>query len=376
MGNMATSSDFSPDSFKARLSEILETSAAVGRRKGPSVAFVKQSEHLKYQPRENLGLVGDSDITKGYQGVAVIAGPPGSGKSLAAVSLGIAGALGTGHWMGRPVHRQFRTLIVQCENGAGRLKKEFAAMAAAYPKTDFDPWLRISLPPEGGLPFHRPEFRRELSRMVDEFRPDVVIVDPWTAVAAEDAAKDIIEKLAEMRSCLPAGDECPALVIVAHTKKPRAEDKGNRGRALMYSVSGSQALVATARSVFVLLPYTDDIQDDRVLWACAKLSDSDTAPADSVWHRRLGTLFQHCDDDPEAFWKDPSERPAMWLTAEMLQDVLTRPAKAAMTQTRLCDTLAEKFNGGRGASSVHKWLKRGEFAALLSTTGGLVSWKG
>lgn len=375
LGGLADGPDVSLDTVRGRLAELLDNTSRAGRVKGPTLSFVKLSEHIGYRPAEDLCLIGDNDIQKGYQGITVIAGPPGSGKSLAAGSLAVAGALGRGLWMGRPVHRPFRTLIVQCENGGRRLQREFAAMQEAYPDVDFDAWIRVSLPPEGGLPFHRAEFRRDLARAVEEFKPDVVIVDPWTAVAAEDAAKDIVEKLAEMRSCLPPGDSCPALVIVAHTKKPRAEDKGNRGRALMYSVSGSQALVATARSVFVLLPFTDDIQDDQVLWACAKLSDSENPPADSVWHRRLGRLFQPSTANPEDYWKDADARPAQWLTVDMLRDVLTKPAPATMTQNRLADSLAERFNGGRGASSVHKWLKRPEYAEHLSVQSGLISWK-
>jgi len=374
LSGMADGPDVSLDAIRGRLAELLDNTAKAGRAKGPSLSFVRLSEHIKYKPAEDLCLVGDNDIQKGYQGITVIAGPPGSGKSLAAGSMAVAGALGRGNWMGRPVHRQFRTMIVQCENGGRRLQREFAAMQEAYPGVDFDAWIRTSLPPEGGIPFHRPEFRQALARAVEEFKPDVVIVDPWTAVAAEDASKDIVEKLAEIRSCLPAGDSCPAVVIVAHTKKPRAEDKGNRGRALMFSVSGSQALVATARSVFVLLPFTEDIQDDRILWACAKLSDSDAPPADSVWHRRLGQLFVSCDADPEDYWKDPDARPAQWLTVEMLRDVLTNP-NASMTQNRLAETLAERFNDGRGASTVHKWIKKPEFASHLSVQAGLLYWK-
>jgi hypothetical protein len=46
-----------------------------------------------------------------------------------------------------------------------------------------------------------------------------------------------------------------------------------------------------------------------------------------------------------------------------------------MTQNRLAETLAERFNDGRGASSVHKWLKRPEFSSHLSVQAGLISWK-
>lgn len=359
--------------LREEFSELADTAQKIGRPRTAALTAVRMSDHLRYQPAEALGLVGDTDVTKGYQGVTIIAGPPGSGKSLAAGSLAVAGAIGRGYWMGRQVHRQFRTLIVQCENGAMRLRKEFEAMAKHHPDVDFDSWVRVTLPPEGGLPFHRPEFRRELARCVEDFQPDVIVVDPWTAVAAEDSSKDIIDKLAEMRSILPPGDKCPALVIVAHTKKPRQEDKGNRGRALMFSVSGSQALVATARCVYVLLPFTDDIQDDRVLWACAKLSDSENPPADTVWHRRLGTLFRHCDDNPEDYWQEADKSDRQWLTLEMVEKAMANGR--IVTQSRLAEDLADTYNQGSGKSTVHRLLKRPPFSDHLSNDGGLLSWK-
>lgn len=370
LADLATADGLTLDQIREEFDEISDTAHKIGKAKRKAVTVVKLSDHLKYQPNETLGLVGDGDITKGYQGVTVIAGPPGSGKSLVGTSLAIAGAIGQGYWMGRKIHRRFKTLVIQCENGAARLKKEFEAMRSNYPDVDFDDCIRVTLPPEGGLPFHRPEFRREIGRLVEEFGPDVIILDPWTAVAAEDASKEIIDKLAEIRSMLPAGDACPALVIIAHTKKPRTEDKGSRGRALMYSVSGSQALVSTARCVYVLLPFTDDIQDKRVLWCCSKLSDSENPPADSVWFRRLGGMFQHCDDNPEDFWNEDRRENRDWLTPEMIQTVLKDGA--TMTASRLAQNLADQFNDGKGKSSVHKWLKRPEFSELLVEHAGLL----
>lgn len=368
---LASDATLTLDKLQEEFADLSDTAQKIGRTKAAALVAVKMTDHLAYTPSEALGLVGDTDVTKGYQGVTVLAGPPGSGKSLAAASLAIVGAIGKGYWMGRQVHRQFRTLIVQCENGAMRLKKEFEAMRRHHPGVDFDSWVRVTLPPEGGLPFHRPEFRRELARLVGDFKPDVLVVDPWTAVAAEDAAKDIIDKLAEIRSMLPPGDQCPALVIVAHTKKPRQEDRGNRGRALMYSVSGSQALVATARCVYVLLPFTDDIQDDRVLWACAKLSDSENPPSDTVWHRRLGTLFAHCDDNPEDYWAEERDE-RQWLTLDMVRDAMKG---RTCTQSRLAEDLADQHNGGKGKSTVHRLLKKPPFVDHLENQSGLLSWK-
>jgi len=368
--SLALQPNLSLDTLRDEFGDLAEKADRIGRPRRTQIQAVSDQELAAYTPVESLGLVGDTDIQKGYQGITVIAGPPGSGKSLVAVSLAIAGAIGSGYWMGRTVHRQFRTLIVQCENGAMRLKREVQARAQNHPGVAFDQWIRTTLPPEGGLPFHRPEFRRELAKLVEDWQPDVIVVDPWTAVAVEDMAKDIVDKLAEIRSMLPPGDECPALVIVAHTKKPRPEDRANRGRALMFSVSGSQALVSTARCVYVLLPFTDDIQDDRVLWACAKLSDSESPPADSVWHRRMGTLFGRCDDDPADYW-EVEKQDQQWLTLDMMRDSL---GNGIMTRSRLVERLCDKHNQGKGASTVYRLLTRAPFAAHLHTEGRMVSW--
>ena len=254
----------------------------------------------------HLCLVGDSEISMGYDGVVVLAGPGSSGKSLCTASLALAGAIGSGTWMGRKVHRKFKTLIIQAENGVTRLKKEVEALMQNHPKIKIEDHVFFSEPPEGGLPFHNGEFRTAVRRAVAELKPDLVVVDPWSQVATEDAAKEVVDKLAEIRSCFPAGDECPGLVIVAHTSKPRPENV-RKGRGLAYMVSGSVALPNTARCVYVLLPWTEDVTDDRIYWCCPKLNNGEMY-APSVWHRRFGTFFQHDPDTDPTTWGQDDER--------------------------------------------------------------------
>lgn len=287
--------------------------------KAPTLKIWRASELQAYEPPEHLQLVGDNEIVMGYEGVVVLAGPGSSGKSLAVDALALAGALGKGEWMGRKVHRKFRTMIIQAENGTRRLKRVIEEIKRNHPKTDIEDYIFLSSPPEGGIPFHRAEFREAVREAIAQFKPDLIVIDPWSQVAAEDAAKEVVDKLAEIRSCFPAGDTCPGLLIVAHTKKPRPEDV-RKGRGLTYLVSGSVALPNTARCVYVLLPWCDDMEDDRIYWACPKLNDGVMYGA-SVWHRRLGTFFvEDTKTDPKTWGREEEPDEVRAITPEDLKE--------------------------------------------------------
>lgn len=308
---------------------------AVGRAdKPPALKIWRASELAAYQPPAHLQLVGDNEIFMGYDGVVVLAGPGSSGKSLAVDSLALAGAIGNGEWMGRKVHRKFRTLVIQAENGTRRLKRIIEEFQRNHPEVDIEDSVFLSSPPEGGIPFHRADFREAVRAAVLEFKPDLVVVDPWSQVATEDAAKEVVDKLAEIRSCFPAGDNCPCLLIVAHTKKPRPEDV-RKGRGLTYLVSGSVALPNSARCVYVLLPWSDDMEDDRIYWVCPKLNNGEMYGA-SVWHRRLGTFFaKDTKTDPKAWGKEEEDYEARAITPDDVRDAFggeTFLTKAALTK--------------------------------------------
>lgn len=278
----------------------LDTVTRIGQTSERKLLAVWNAKQLaEYIIPADMQLVGDNEIVKGYEGIALLAGPGSSGKSLCAMALALAGARGEGLWMGRKVHRKFKTLIIQAENGLVRLKTEFEALRRNHPDLPLDEHIFITQPPEGGLPFHRGDFRGELRELVLKLQPDLVIVDPWSQVATEDAAKEVVDKLAEIRSCFPA-DNCPGLLIIAHTKKPRAEEL-RKGRGLAYTVSGSIALVNTARCVYMVLPWTDDPEDTRIYFSCPKLNNGTMYPA-SVWHRRFGTFFEHDDKTNPKEW--------------------------------------------------------------------------
>lgn len=304
----------------------------------------KVSDLLKHVPPKNQALVGDNEIRMGLEGLVLIAGPGGTGKSLALSSLGLAGAIGKGTWQGRTVHRRFKTMFLQAENGATRLKKEVTEMQRLHPGVNLDECIFISDPPEGGIPFHRAEFRASLRREVAKIEPDVLVIDPWSRVAADDSSKDIVDKLAEIYSCLPAGEKCPCVVISAHTKKPRSEDV-MKGRALANMVSGSVALKDSARCVYMILPWSEEPADDRVYWCNAKLNDGAMYPP-SVWRRRFGTFFDHDGEtDPGDWGKEPDEdNERRAVTREMLVTVFKEQKRPGMKRGELVRCLVERFD--------------------------------
>jgi hypothetical protein len=275
----------------------------------PEIKIWRASELLKYEVPEHLTLIGDNEITMGYEALTLIAGQGGAGKSMASMSLALAGAIGEGTWQGRKVHRQFKTMYIQAEDPNRRLKKAISNMVEAYPGVDIEGHVFFSEAPRGGLSFHRSEFRTAVRKVVDQFKPDLVILDAWQDIAVEDSAKEVVDKLVEIRACFPSGDNCPGLLIVAHTKKPRSEDV-KRGRALTNQISGSVALPNTARCVYVMLPWNEDPEEKRIYWICSKLNTGEMY-APSVWKRRLGMLFEHDPDtDPRAWGHSEAEEVA------------------------------------------------------------------
>jgi AAA domain len=262
----------------------------------PLIEFVSPAQIRSYQPPEDALLVGDYHIVKG--GMFIIGGAPGVGKSRAIVAQAQAGALKK-DWFGLAVHRKLRIMIIQTENGLVRLRKEFLNLDFA----EMDECVRISPPPPFGLCFKRSDFREQLAREIEQFNPDIVIIDPWISATPRDKAEDYLDTLALIRSVLPEGDDKPALGIVAHTRKPLPNERAN-GRALLHMIAGSFTIGAVARSVFVLQSASDDTTDNRVVWTCCKNNDGELGPR-SAWERRNGLFAPVSDFDWKTFDDPP-----------------------------------------------------------------------
>jgi AAA domain len=254
----------------------------------PLVTFWTPSKLRDYVVPEGHNMLGDAHLQRA--GISVLAGPPGCGKSRAALWLALLGARGEGEWFGLSIRTRFRTLILQAENGLARLHQDFASLAECE---DLDDWIRISEPPTLGLNLSNAHFRAELCRIVGEFAPELIVFDPWNSIARDSMEKDFQTALDYVRDVLAASPGKPACLIVHHLRKPKADDR-QRGRSLTNLLNGSQLIVSVPRSVFILQPGSDDTEDTRVVFTPAKNNDGPFGER-SAWHRGSAT-FDRCAD--------------------------------------------------------------------------------
>jgi hypothetical protein len=266
----------------------------------PRIQFYTPFELRDYVPDKDIVLVGDCNIMRGE--VFVLGGEPGVGKSLAATQLAVSGATQR-DWFGLIVHRQFRTMIVQTENGRYRLRQEFSTLDC----DEIEGWIRVSEPPPFGLTLTNAEFQEDVRAALDSFEPECVIFDPWNAAARDDKVREYSETFDALRSLLPTGSDKPALGIVAHTRKPAPNEKRTGGSGLMHLLAGSYILTSVPRCIFVMTRGSQDETDDSVVFFNPKNSNGANVSR-SAWHRKLSGFTRATDFDWKDFDKRPEER--------------------------------------------------------------------
>lgn len=369
---LARNGEFSLETVKAELAELWEKTARIGEQSRPWLEIVTIKELKSYQPDPSTFLIGADMVSRGE--LCLIAGWAGLGKSRLANTLAFAGARGTGTWMGYEVKRQFRSLVLQCENSLRRLKNEILDLPES-----FQDWVKFSKPCP--LAFHRPEFRSELRRFWDQWPFDVLIIDHWLEVAREEGQADHMEALDNIWASLPRGDKAPALVIIAHMRKQRGGEnwRPKTGRELLSEISGSYAIGAKARTVFVIQPATMNAEDDRIVFDCAK-SNNDTPLPMSAWYRRNGA-FQPCPDfDFDGWLNPPDDRGGKQrqVTDQVMRD-LFHQGRRALCRLDAVEALCQAT--GLATSTAYKYFDGGKtpqgerFKDHLVEKDGLLWWR-
>lgn len=207
------------------------------------VEFYTPEEILDFKPAKDLVLVGDCQIMRGA--ITVLGGAAGVGKSLATTSLAISGATGKS-WLGLPVHHKFKTLIVQAENGLYRLHKELKKLDC--PQQIYDS-VKFSEPL---IDLRDHKYRKSLENELKVFKPGCIVLDPFNSIAMDDTQAAYTEALKLIENQILTIDPEPAVVIVAHTRKPKRNESEPEGRDLLHELAGSHKLGGRARCVFML----------------------------------------------------------------------------------------------------------------------------
>jgi hypothetical protein len=318
------------------------------------VEFLSPSALRDTPVPEGTQLVGDYHIERGSP--FVLGGAPGVGKSRASVALAVAGATGA-DWFGLKVHRKFRTMILQAENGRVRLKNEFKDLDCAA----LDGWVCVTPPPPYGFAFIDRHFLAQLREAIVTFKPDVFLIDPWNQAVRDSTERDYTEGFERVRACLPTGDDCPALGIVAHTRKPRMGEKAS-GRGLLNLISGSYVLASVPRSVFIIQPATDDTDDGRIVFTVAKNNNGQLGKR-SVWERRNG-LFAPVEDFNWDDFDSGGKQPRKEVTEAHIREVFEN-GNARMMLKSAAEKLQEVADVGRTVAYEALKLEDGEFSPLL-----------
>ncbi|MCE0483601.1 MAG: AAA family ATPase [Methylacidiphilales bacterium] len=328
----------------------------------PRIRVFTPSELRAYNPAQEPVLVGDNHVTRGE--VFVIGGEPGVGKSRLAVSLAIAGANGS-DWQGLKVRDKFRTLILQTENGRYRLKNDFDEIAP----DGLDDWLRISEPPPYGLTFNHPEFQEDLAAIIRDFKPHVVLLDPWNAIAKDDRQKEYAEAFDSIRANLPKGDDKPALGIVAHTRKPHPGERRNGGISLMHTLAGSYMLSSVPRCVWIVVRGSEDEADESVVVFNPKNNDGQKSLR-SAWVRKNGLFEPLADFDWKQFDKPPDERRT--ISKEDIEEVLK--GQGVVSRSNAVKRLIE-LTGLKQSACFAALKADGKFAQFFTVANDGLTWR-
>ena len=315
-----------------------------------------------YEPPPDQTLVGDYHLQRGA--VSVLAGPPGCGKSRAALWLALLGVQGVGAWFGLPLKTPFRTLLLQNENGLCRLHRDLEAIGEQFgPAAALDESVKISAPPAYGLALSNPYFRAELKATVKDFAPNLVILDPFNATLRDAQERDFQEALARLREVLAASPTEPGCLILHHLRKPKAEDR-HRGRSLANLLSGSYVLVSVARSVLVMQPGSDDTEGTEVVLTCAKNNDGNLGPR-TAWARGTVGFERVGEFDFEAFDNGGGSRHEPKVHEEHLRELFEH-GQRRMVLKNAAERLEEIADCGRSVAYEALKVIGGRFSDLLA----------
>jgi hypothetical protein len=214
-------------------------------RQGP--APVGAHELLARTFPEKPAIVGGGIIVRGS--FNVLGGPPKTGKSAKAKALAFKRSIGH-PWLGFPTTTG-RTLYLNAEIPERELQSRMRLMLLDLGEPLPDK--RLYFVSHRGLRLDRPDGLKACRSIVEQVRPDLLIVDPLARFYSgdENSAREVGRLVGSLDELIQTYGV--AVLLIHHTAKPSATDPREGGLRLR----GSSALFAAADTVMIL-----DRQDD------------------------------------------------------------------------------------------------------------------
>jgi AAA domain/Domain of unknown function (DUF3854) len=179
------------------------------------------------------------------QGLAVLGGPPKVGKSSAALNLVLRRTFGA-DWLGFATATG-RSLILQAEISERELQSRVRLMLQDLGETLPDE-RRIFFATHRGLRLDRHDGLQLCRRLVQEARPDLLIIDPMARFYSGDqnSAREVGRLIGALDDLIQAYGV--AVLLIHHVAKPSKDEPREGGLRLR----GSSALFAAVDSVLLL----------------------------------------------------------------------------------------------------------------------------
>lgn len=262
----------------------------------------KSLRELRVDP--SLYIAGDGWIRRG--GCTLITGSTGIGKSVFAEQCGIAVATGN-PIMGIPVHRPCRVLVVEAENDEDILKRDFLGIVKQGDTAiDLD-LLDRNLRVVNVFGEHGQEFAKTLSRLVAQFHPEMIVIDPLQSfVPPSDtngsqsymSFSSAIDRIIKVEKC--------ALLMTCHTGKPTRSNK-REGLDAVYMAVGHSVLPNWVRSSCEIIP--GGKKDRRFRLNFGKNAER-TSLRNEAGEAIRSLFIEHSDNPDEPCWRIAGQQEA------------------------------------------------------------------
>lgn len=299
----------------------------------------------------DMNILGDGLLQKG--GLAVVGGQGGVGKSRFALQLAISQVLHL-PFVSLDTHgKPQRWLFIGNENSIARMKTDLNAMLSQFTDeqiavlekhifmqalVDTEDYF-ISLGDE--------EIKARWVQTLLEFRPTVLVADPFGNILDGDMLKDndVRSTIAELTKIARDADPMMAIVILHHARTGRQNilqavgwDKGN-------FLIGSKALYSAARTVINMAP-GDKEDSSKIVMSCGKSNNAKSFSTVGLCLNESTHFYEVDPDfDLEAWEADVSGERSGKEKKLTVQDVIDQLAATGGTcdKSELIETLKTEF---------------------------------